>query len=167
MADESPTIAALQMDRGLPLGNSDDAFSRRALHTKIGNKTTEAIPVFLTNPGPSAAQVKNIYDQIPPLADGTETPIVSYTVPVGKTFYVERTQYSGETIGTYRLKIDGVIQAVGITYWGPGFSGELNFYSEQGVGLTAIAGQLIELTIIHFRVGTLAPFYGRIQGVEV
>jgi hypothetical protein len=37
--------AALAMDRGEPLGNSLDAFNRRALHVKVGNKTGEAIPV--------------------------------------------------------------------------------------------------------------------------
>lgn len=32
MADETPSISALNMDRGLPLGNSDDGTGRRALH---------------------------------------------------------------------------------------------------------------------------------------
>jgi len=32
MANETPSIAALQMDRGLPLGNSEGVDGRRALH---------------------------------------------------------------------------------------------------------------------------------------
>jgi hypothetical protein len=45
---EVETNSALIMDRGLPLGNSDDTFGRRALHVKVGNKATEPIPVTVT-----------------------------------------------------------------------------------------------------------------------
>lgn len=38
------------MDRPGSLGNSVDAFGRRALHTKIGNKPNESIPVYITTP---------------------------------------------------------------------------------------------------------------------
>lgn len=39
------------MDRGIPLGNSLDTFSRRSLHVKIGNSSGEAIPVTGTLSG--------------------------------------------------------------------------------------------------------------------
>lgn len=42
-AQEVPANSAMIMDRGLPLGNELDIFSRRALHTIIGNKSP--IPV--------------------------------------------------------------------------------------------------------------------------
>lgn len=45
MANEDFVSAQLVMDRSMPLGNSEDTFNRRALHTKIGNKTTEPVPV--------------------------------------------------------------------------------------------------------------------------
>lgn len=54
MADETPCVAALTMDRGLSIGNSEDTFGRRAAHVKIGNKITEPIPVsgsFTSSPG--------------------------------------------------------------------------------------------------------------------
>lgn len=34
VVDETPSISSLQMDRGLPLGNSQDVQGRRALHVK-------------------------------------------------------------------------------------------------------------------------------------
>jgi hypothetical protein len=45
MADnETPVQSALFMDRDSSLGNSEDTFLRRALHVKVGNKTSEPIP---------------------------------------------------------------------------------------------------------------------------
>jgi hypothetical protein len=43
--NEIPVLSSLLMDRDTPLGNSDDADGRRALHTKIKNKPTEPIYV--------------------------------------------------------------------------------------------------------------------------
>lgn len=50
MANEDFVSAQLVMDRSMPLGNSEDTFNRRALHTKIGNKTTEPVPVEFNVP---------------------------------------------------------------------------------------------------------------------
>ena len=41
---ETPTNSALLMDRGFPLGNSEDRDTRRALHVKIKNTDAESIP---------------------------------------------------------------------------------------------------------------------------
>jgi len=49
MAEQS-SYTALVMDRSDPLGNSQDVFDRRALHTKVGNKPSEPIPTYLTSP---------------------------------------------------------------------------------------------------------------------
>lgn len=43
---EDKALSTLLMDRSEPLGNSEDTFARRALHTKVGNKLTEPVPVF-------------------------------------------------------------------------------------------------------------------------
>lgn len=51
---ESFANSSLLMDRGIPLGNSEDTFGRRALHTKVANDVTEPIPVtgsFTASPG--------------------------------------------------------------------------------------------------------------------
>lgn len=52
--DETPSLAAVKQDRGLPIGNSEDTFGRRSAHVKIGNKITEPVPVsgtFSSSPG--------------------------------------------------------------------------------------------------------------------
>lgn len=47
MVNESESNASLAMDRGLPLGNSEDIDGRRAIHVKIKNKLTEAITILV------------------------------------------------------------------------------------------------------------------------
>lgn len=43
--DETYRISHLQMDRGEPLGNSEDADERRALHTLVRNSPDQPIPI--------------------------------------------------------------------------------------------------------------------------
>lgn len=45
MANETPVLSTMLMDRAEPLGNSDDIDNRRALHTKIKNTPSEPISV--------------------------------------------------------------------------------------------------------------------------
>jgi hypothetical protein len=49
MANETPSVSALNMDRGIPLGNSDDGTGRRALHVldrlKFINKPFDSFSV--------------------------------------------------------------------------------------------------------------------------
>ena len=53
MADETSSLSALIMDRGLPVGNSAGSDGRRALHTRVtaGKLVTEAFDsVYATYP---------------------------------------------------------------------------------------------------------------------
>lgn len=76
MSDETPVTAALSMDRGNPLGNSEDVFLRRALHVKVGNKPGESIPVYEATPGtPFFAEA----DQV--ITPGVEQELISCVVP--------------------------------------------------------------------------------------
>jgi len=76
MALETPTNSSLIMDRGIPLGNSEDIDQRRALHVKIKNKNSEPIPVA-TVPVQLNPSVLNITS---PATPNTEFPI---TLPTG------------------------------------------------------------------------------------
>lgn len=49
--NETPGTNALIMDRSEPLGNSEDNQLRRALHTKVTNKPSEAIPFTFASAG--------------------------------------------------------------------------------------------------------------------
>lgn len=60
MADEENVVSTLFMDRSYPVGNSDDVFSRRAAHVKIGNKLSEPIPVTDTNDVSTTPKIYNV-----------------------------------------------------------------------------------------------------------
>jgi hypothetical protein len=79
MSDETPVLASLAMDRGEPLGNSEDNFGRRALHTKIGNSTSEPIPV--TNAGIGAELFISAETTTTP---GVQQTLITYAIPSGK-----------------------------------------------------------------------------------
>ena len=60
MPIEDVSNSPLYMDRSLPLGNSQDTFSRRALHVKIGNSNAEPIPIAITAESASDADLSQV-----------------------------------------------------------------------------------------------------------
>jgi len=159
MCPSGDANSALLMDEGLPLGNTEDRFTRRALHVKIGNQDAEAVPVYITQGGTP----RNIYSEALAVPSGSETAVVTYTVPVGKTLHLFRAQFSGENIATYRVKIDGTTVALQRQWWTDGLSGEIRF--DAGRGLPCPAGSVVTVTALHQR-PSAANFSARIQGVE-
>ncbi len=162
MADETQVTSALTMDRGYPLGNSEDIDGRRALHVKVKNKLSEAIPVFLTNPD-LATEPINQFNDITNVASGSEAEIVSYTVPPATQFYLNFCQFSGENIAKYSVYIDSILIGTSRTYFGSSLSDHLDFQTDSGSAMIITSGKNISLTVIHNR-PTTADFEGRIFG---
>jgi hypothetical protein len=75
---EGKDVSSLSMDTALPLGNSEDTFIRRALHVKIGNKTTEPIPVFVADEEPGVPFFDEGFDVTDP---GNDVTLITTTVP--------------------------------------------------------------------------------------
>lgn len=148
------------MDRGLPIGNSPDAFSRRAAHVKVGNKSTEPIPVFLTNAVTGQTRV-DVYSETLALAAGTETTIASYTVPPASFFELDFAAYSGSNVAIFRLKINGVTVDTG-RIWHGFFDGSFDFGGSP-TPLILNAGDVITVTALHNR-PNVGDFNARIQG---
>lgn len=165
MADiETQVQSALFMDRSGPLGNSADAFGRRALHTKIGNSVSEPIPTYQVNDDPNA-EPKNYYNEVAAVASGSETLLVSHTVAPGKVFYLGRVSASGENIALYRVKVNGATIDSKRTWFSGGLNARFDFGSDSERGLKYPAGTLIEVTALHERPSSGA-FNARIQGIE-
>jgi hypothetical protein len=108
MADETRSISPLQVDRGLPLGNSDDAFGRRSVHTKIGNKPTEPIPVG--NPG-----TPYFKDGASPTDPGNPVTLIDDTVPLGTTRMLSQILASCSVSGYLEVTAAGQVIATGRT----------------------------------------------------
>lgn len=142
---EDQCLSTLLMDRALPIGNSEDTFSRRALHVKIGNKTTEAIPVTITNAPTSSSIYSNEFNQISSVPTSVETLIHSFTIPIGKVFTLTMVEVGGENIATYNLYLNGVLFAVRRTEFMK-LNETFQFYSTQ-----MIASDIISVKVIHYR----------------
>lgn len=158
MASEDAVTAPLLMDRSIPLGNSVDVFTRRALHTKIGNSSSEPIPVYLSTPAASSSPT-NTFDSVTNVASGSETTIVTYTVLAGTQIALDQVQFSGGNIALYSVYVDADKIATFRTYFGGELSGALTFS-----GLVVDPGSVLTLKVIHDRPYP-ADFEGRILGV--
>lgn len=108
-----------------------------------------------------AGNVVNTYDTISAVPQNTTTTVVTYTVPVGKTFELDIVEFSGENIAKYQIDIDATIEATRRTNYGADLSGEFNM-----AGVCLAAGTIIKLTVEHPRPMS-ADFEGRITGTLI
>lgn len=159
--DESPSNSALLMDRGKPIGNTEDVFGRRAAHVKIGNLPDEPIPVFVTSSTAASESVVSVYGQSLAVPANTPTTVLSYTVPSGFVAHLERVECSGSNIGTYELIKNGVTLGKRRTWFNGPMSECFEFLS-QANGLALAAGDVITLTIVHAR-PYVGDFEARLQ----
>lgn len=100
----------------------------------------------------------NEWDEALLVAAGATATIVSYTVPVGKKLYLDMTDWTGETIASYRTIVAGFTVAYRNMHWGAGVSDRSLFN-----GLVVTAGQTVKLDVFNFR-SAPCDFFGRIVG---
>lgn len=110
--------------------------------------------------------MKNTYDEALAVASGSETDVVTYTVPVGKTASLQRVEFSGENIAQYRVYLNGSVIASRRTKQGGDLSGEFVFEGAGEEGLPLAAGDVVRLTTLHGRPAN-GNFEGRIQVLEI
>jgi hypothetical protein len=132
----------------------------------VENGISEPIPVTIISEAISNGIILSIFGAIVALGSGSETLIISYTVPAAKTAKLLRTEFSGTNISTYNLYLNTVLISTIRTHHGSGLSDDMLFSGGTADGLPLIAGDLLELKTIHAR-PTSADFDGRIQVVEI
>lgn len=155
----------------LPCSRSDREY-QRFRDAGVG-KTCVAVcgddggPVEVTIVGAGASGTAiNTYGTAASVASSATVTVVSFTVPVGKVFLLERVEFAGENIANYEVQVDGSPIAKKRTWFGGDISGEFMFDSPSGAPPRYTAGQVIRLRIENFRPST-ADFEARIQGVEL
>lgn len=157
------------MDRSNPLGNSDGVDLRRALHVKIRNADTDAIPVFIVEEPTPPTTIRDVitpYNSISSVGTGILTNVITYTVPVASTFFLERIFVGGSNIATYAVLIDAVPIAQKRTWFSGDISVDFEFESISELGVKLIEGQVITVTVIHNR-PDVGDFESTIIGVLV
>lgn len=106
----------------------------------------------------------NVFNEVPAIANGAETTILTYPVPAGKTAFLSRIDVSGENIARYEVYVDGDLIARKRTWHGQGLNDTFDFTLSARRGLRVEAGEIIEVKVLHER-----PFAGvfeaRLQGL--
>jgi len=102
--------------------------------------------------------VTNLFSEISSLASLATATIVTFTVPVGKVYFLDLVEFSGDNISEYRVKIAATLEAKKCTYFGGKLTGEFLFN-----GISIPAGDVVLLEVFNFR-GELADYAGRLLG---
>lgn len=139
--------------------------------TRIGDGTNQlsinpdgTMPVEIEDP--SNALVKSIWDQALQVISGSETNIVSYTVPAGKTSYLIRAEASGENIAKFSLYLNNDNLSTRRTNFGGDLTTDWDFTSGVNRPLKLNAGDVVLMTLLHMRPNP-GDFEGRIQVMEI
>lgn len=99
-----PGQFALLMENGIPLGVTPDVFGKEALHVKVGNKSNEPIPVYVTQSVPGTE--KMFFAELPTALGGGTVSLVSQTVPAGMTWVLGSAPCSCRFEAVFTIKIN-------------------------------------------------------------
>lgn len=150
--DETPGNYALKVDRGLATGNSLGPDDRLALHTKIKNNPDEPIEVIVVDgPLPDPEVTLNTLGEVAAVPQGVLTDILNYTVPAGKTFYLQLIELGGDNVALYSVYQDAAKIAVKRTWFAPGLNERLLFVQDLRRGLQIDSGSILKVQVIHTR----------------
>lgn len=119
---------------------------------RVTNLSSEAVPVSLT----PQDQI-NTYAEVSSVASATLTTIVSYTVPIGKIFYLNLAELSGSNIAEVFVTVNNVTIAKKRTYF-TDYNAEFLFF-----GNAQAAGDVVAVKIEHNR-ALVGDFEARIIG---
>lgn len=148
---------------GVPIGNVLDALKVN-LRDASGNPFgTIANPIVVQEPDTVIITQSNVYANVI-VPNGSETTIVSYTVPVGKIAYVERIAVSGENRALYAVYKNASQVDTSRTFVGGSLNTMFDFISRNSFGLPLVAGETISVTVT--QQGGSGQFDGRIQYLE-
>jgi len=114
--------------------------------------------------GGGSGEVTNTFGLVTSVAASTSTSVVSFTVPVGKEFFLQHIEASGTNIAQYDVFMDAARIARKRTFFGGAFNTEFFFVQTNNKGLKFIAGEKVELKVEHFR-SMVGDFEGRIVGI--
>lgn len=108
--------------------------------------------------------VINAYGAISALGAGSETAILTYTVPVLQSLFLSRIEASGDNISLYNVYKNASKIATKRTYFGGDLNVDFEFSAEPNRGLLFAAGDVITVKVIHSRPST-ADYESRLVGI--
>jgi hypothetical protein len=102
------------------------------------------------------------YNEIPSIASGADTDLLTYTVPVGKTAFLYRAEGSGENIARYKVLVNGTPIATRRTHHGSGLTATFDFVTGNKRQVVLQPGDIIKLKVLHNR-PSAGDFEARLQ----
>jgi hypothetical protein len=140
----------------------DGVSDNRASVVPIGGGLYGLVVTSTPTPGPALINTYNKVTAIPRL---TESTVVSYTVPIGQTFYFTLAQATGDTEAIFYLQVNGSNQLSLRSNWSErNVRFDISQYSLQVAG-----GGTIRLRVYHeelVRYG-VQDFWGNISGILI
>lgn len=108
----------------------------------------------------------SIYNQITSIPRDTPSVILSYTVPAGKTFFVQLVEVGGDNVAHFTVEVGASVAATARTWFNGPFIEHIRFDGTGNAGLSLIAGVQIKVKVVHHR-PVSGTFEGRIVGVLI
>lgn len=150
--------------RGLDVKNADlENVIGEVIHTDGGGEKSlrvildsESLPISVVFNQPNTL-VTNSVSAVP---SGTDQIVVSYTVPVGKTFVLTEVAGTSNNKSRFKVEVDGSEVKRKSTYY-TYYNVDFPFF-----GLTFSAGQVIRLKALHGNASASAEVQGSIIGYE-
>lgn len=125
------------------------------------NIINDLLTVTTSSPG----TYKSYYSENNSIPQSVLTTILSYTIPISITGFLQKCIVSGTNIATYTVLINSSIIDKKRTMHGGNLNEEFNFSSYGMVGYPISSGDIVQVKVIHERSG-LGDFNARLQVVE-
>lgn len=164
-------VIITHLDDSIRLGDGTNFITSTTVGPKVGvdvNLIGSTNPIDVNIVSSSIPkQIRNIYAEITSIASATETTIVSYTVPGGKTAYLLEVEASGTNIAMYKVFKNASVIAKQYTYFGNSLTGIFDFKCGDSLepGLELVAGDVITIKVTHSR-PMVGDFDARIEVIE-
>jgi hypothetical protein len=103
------------------------------------------------------------YNEVSSVAAASETTVLTYTVPLAKTFHLHQISVSGTNLGSFKVKVNGNVKAQKRTWWTK-FNEDFSFLTPSNKGFEVPAGDIITVTVLH-NSSTVGDFNASILGL--
>ena len=106
------------------------------------------------------------YNEVSLVPTNVETTIVTHIAVGGRKTFLQRVDASGDNIGKFRIKVNGVTIETMRTMFGDNLNCNSIFNGDINPGLEVTVGDIISITVLNPRSNS-ADYNGRIQYLEV
>ena len=100
---------------------------------------------------PTLQNVLLTYDESAPVASGSPTTILTYTVPFGDTASLQRIMAAGENVARFDILVNSTVISTKRTYFGGALNVDFSFNTSNGEGVHVNAGDVITVKVLHDR----------------